>query len=160
LTGPVAPRWAAAWSVDRVVQARDWFAGRRARAEREEVRKRDSDQAQDPDGSPYRAAGRADHQPSRRKPSLRQQPLFKNLTESGLPPLELLDEPPPSASGYSEDALKAMSRQVELKLADFGVEVEVVAVHPGPVITRFELQPAPGVKAHRFPTWPRTWPVA
>src|SRR5690625_7198976 len=43
-----------------------------------------------------------------------------------------------------------MSRQVELKLADFGVEVEVVAVHPGPVITRFELQPAPGVKGSQI----------
>ncbi len=42
-----------------------------------------------------------------------------------------------------------MSRQVELKLLDFGIEVSVVAVHPGPVITSFELQPAPGMKAAR-----------
>jgi DNA segregation ATPase FtsK/SpoIIIE, S-DNA-T family len=52
--------------------------------------------------------------------------------------------------GYSEDALEAMSRLVELKLRDFGVEVEVVAVHPGPVVTRFELAPAPGVKVSQI----------
>jgi hypothetical protein len=47
---------------------------------------------------------------------------------------------------YSPDALEALSRLVEIKLKDFGVEVEVVAVHPGPVVTRFEMRPAPGVK--------------
>ena len=51
---------------------------------------------------------------------------------------------------YSAEALEAMSRLVELKLKDFGVEVEVVAVHPGPVITRFEMRPAPGVKASQI----------
>ena len=63
-----------------------------------------------------------------------------------LPALSLLDDPPPRAGGYSAEALEAMSRLVELKLRDFGVEAEVVEVHPGPVITRFELRPAPGVK--------------
>ncbi|MCC6715289.1 MAG: cell division protein FtsK, partial [Gammaproteobacteria bacterium] len=58
--------------------------------------------------------------------------------------------PPPAKGGYSEETLEAMSRQVELKLADFGVEAQVVAVHPGPVITRFELQPAAGVKVSRI----------
>ena len=51
-----------------------------------------------------------------------------------------------AGGSYSAEALEAMSRLVELKLKDFGVEVEVVAVHPGPVITRFEMRPAPGVK--------------
>ena len=53
--------------------------------------------------------------------------------------------------------LEAMSRQVELKLLDFNIQVDVVAVSPGPVITRFELQPAPGVKAVRSATFPKTW---
>ena len=66
------------------------------------------------------------------------------------PPLSLLDLPPPPRAGFSTETLEAMSRQVELKLQDFGIEVAVVAVHPGPVITRFELQPAPGVKASRI----------
>ncbi|HBG51280.1 MAG TPA: cell division protein FtsK, partial [Gammaproteobacteria bacterium] len=46
--------------------------------------------------------------------------------------------------------LEGLSRLVEIKLADFGVTVKVVAVHPGPVITRFELQPAPGVKVSQI----------
>jgi S-DNA-T family DNA segregation ATPase FtsK/SpoIIIE len=81
----------------------------------------------------------------------RQVPLFDLPTDaSGLPPLGLLDEPPKSRHSISHAALEAMSRQVELKLRDFGIEVEVVAVHPGPVVTRFELQPAPGVKVSRI----------
>ncbi|MGH8583263.1 MAG: DNA translocase FtsK [Gammaproteobacteria bacterium] len=79
----------------------------------------------------------------------RQTSLFET-GETLLPPLHLLDEPPPAKGGYSTETLQAMSRQVELKLLDFGIEVAVVAVHPGPVITRFELQPAPGVKAARI----------
>jgi len=76
--------------------------------------------------------------------------LFKEPANSALPPLNLLDEPIVNGGGYSTNALEAMSRQVELKLKDFGIDVEVVAVHPGPVITRFELMPAPGVKASRI----------
>ena len=69
---------------------------------------------------------------------------------SELPPLRLLDEAIKSDKGLSPEALEAVSRLVELKLADFNIEVEVVAVHPGPVITRFEIQPAPGIKASRI----------
>jgi len=86
-------------------------------------------------------------QPSKRVAKEKQQPLFKNMPTDSLPPLSVLDEPHDQPPGYSEDALKALSRQVELKLADFGVQVDVVAVHPGPVITRFELEPAAGVKS-------------
>ncbi|MFU8830826.1 MAG: DNA translocase FtsK [Wenzhouxiangella sp.] len=140
---------AGAWLVIRFAMARDWFAGRRARAEREEVRKRDTIKRKTK--PEVRIEPRVE--PTISKPvesALRQQPLFKNMTEAGLPPLDLLDAPAQRKAGYSEDTLKAMSRQVELKLADFGVEVEVVAVHPGPVITRFELQPAPGVKGSQI----------
>jgi DNA segregation ATPase FtsK/SpoIIIE, S-DNA-T family len=140
---------AAAWSANLVVRGRDWFAGRRARAEREEVRKRDQDKRKT--RKEVRIEPRVEPEsPRPAKREIRQQPLFKNLAAGELPPLDLLDEPPQQRAGYSEDALKAMSRQVELKLADFGVEVEVVAVHPGPVITRFELQPAPGVKGSQI----------
>jgi S-DNA-T family DNA segregation ATPase FtsK/SpoIIIE len=72
--------------------------------------------------------------------------MFEAAGRSELPELSLLDDAPPRAGGYSAEALEAMSRLVELKLRDFGVEAEVVEVHPGPVITRFELRPAPGVK--------------
>ena len=80
----------------------------------------------------------------------RQTSLFEVPADAALPPLNLLDDPLVASGGYSNEALDAMSRQVELKLRDFGIEVEVVAVRPGPVITRFELMPAPGVKASRI----------
>ena len=66
-----------------------------------------------------------------------------------MPPLALLDEPKRKRRDVSAESLEATSRQVELKLADFGIEAEVVAVHPGPVVTRYELQPAPGLKVSR-----------
>jgi S-DNA-T family DNA segregation ATPase FtsK/SpoIIIE len=80
----------------------------------------------------------------------RQVPLFEPPAAGELPPLSLLDDPSPQKSGYSEESLEAMSRLVELKLKDFGVEVEVRSVSPGPVITRFELDPAPGVKVSQI----------
>ena len=76
--------------------------------------------------------------------------LFKPSPETILPPLELLDEAPPPKGQYSHEALEAMSRQLELKLKDFGVEAEVVGVLPGPVITRFEIQPAAGIKGSKI----------
>ena len=80
----------------------------------------------------------------------RQVPLFEPAPGSGaLPPLALLDEPKRKGKVVSTESLEAISRQVELKLADFGIEAEVVAVHPGPVVTRYELQPAPGLKVNR-----------
>ena len=89
-------------------------------------------------------------EPSERVEKEKQVPLFEPTKAAELPPLSLLDDPPPRESGYSDEALEAMSRLVELKLKDFGVEVEVVAVHPGPVVTRFELRPAPGVKVSQI----------
>lgn len=70
---------------------------------------------------------------------------------SSLPSLELLDIPKKTTTpGYSSAALETMSHEVEQRLLDFGVEVQVVAVHPGPVITRFELQLAPGIKVSKI----------
>jgi len=68
-----------------------------------------------------------------------------------LPPISLLDPADKkSDKGYSEESLEAMSRLLELKLKDFNVIAEVVAVLPGPVVTRFEIQPAPGVKVSKI----------
>jgi len=89
-------------------------------------------------------------EPSVRAEKERQVPLFDPPAAGELPPLSLLDDPPPQKSGYSEESLEAMSRLVELKLKDFGVDVEVKSVSPGPVITRFELDPAPGVKVSQI----------
>ncbi len=72
------------------------------------------------------------------------------LNAGELPSLDLLNDSAPKIKGYSKAALEDMSRQLEEILADFGVEVQVTEVHPGPVITRFEVQPAPGVKVSRI----------
>ncbi len=81
----------------------------------------------------------------------RQQKLFDLKSSSELPDLDLLDDRlPEDHLGFSEDSLEAMSRLLEIKLRDFGVEAEVVSVLPGPVITRFELQPAAGVKVQKI----------
>ncbi|HEY0767562.1 MAG TPA: DNA translocase FtsK 4TM domain-containing protein [Steroidobacteraceae bacterium] len=80
----------------------------------------------------------------------RQVPLFDPPKASELPPLKLLDDPPPREPLYSAEALEALSRLVEMKLKDFTIDAEVVAVQPGPVVTRFELRPAPGVKASQI----------
>ncbi|TGD75365.1 DNA translocase FtsK [Mangrovimicrobium sediminis] len=90
-------------------------------------------------------------EPSERAEKERQQPLFDAPITGELPPLELLDpDSKDPEQGYSQEALEALSRLLELKLADFGVTAEVVAVYPGPVITRFEIQPAAGVKVSRI----------
>ena len=89
-------------------------------------------------------------EPSERAEKERQVPLFDPPAAGELPPLSLLDDPPEQKAGYSNDSLEAMSRLVELKLKDFGIDVEVKSVSPGPVITRFELDPAPGVKVSQI----------
>jgi len=77
----------------------------------------------------------------------RQQTLFKDLpATTGLPALSLLDEPAPVRDTVSPETLEFTSRLIEKKLADFGVAVNVVAAYPGPVITRYEIEPATGVK--------------
>ena len=89
-------------------------------------------------------------EPSKRAEKERQVPLFAKPPSRDLPELKLLDEPPVREKSYSPEALDAISRLVEIKLKDFGIDVEVVAVQPGPVITRFELKPAPGVKVSQI----------
>ena len=67
-----------------------------------------------------------------------------------LPAVSLLNQPQAAQPGYSQEALQELSRLLEVKLQDFGVSAQVVAVSPGPVITRFELQPAAGVKVSKI----------
>lgn len=69
---------------------------------------------------------------------------------SRLPSLDLLDPPPRQQKQFSPEAIENMSRLLEIRLKEFGVEVSVDAVHPGPVITRFEILLAPGVKVSRI----------
>ena len=79
----------------------------------------------------------------------KQQQLFEEPITGEVPSVNLLEEPPATTRQVSQSALEAMSRLVEIKLRDFGVDAQVVAVHPGPVITRFELDLAAGVKVSR-----------
>ena len=80
----------------------------------------------------------------------KQSSLLEDI-ESPIPPITLLDPPEEQQEkGYTEESLQHMSRLLEEKLADFGVTVEVVEVNPGPVITRFEIKPAAGVKVSKI----------
>ena len=73
--------------------------------------------------------------------------LFPEAIIGGqLPPLHLLDPAPPATETVSAETLEYTSRLIERKLADFGVQVKVLAAMPGPVITRYEIEPAVGVK--------------
>jgi S-DNA-T family DNA segregation ATPase FtsK/SpoIIIE len=79
-----------------------------------------------------------------------QAPLFADMPDSPLPPLRLLDQPAQEVDTISADTLEFTSRLIERKLKEFGVEVKVVAAYPGPVITRYEIDPATGVKGSQI----------
>jgi S-DNA-T family DNA segregation ATPase FtsK/SpoIIIE len=81
----------------------------------------------------------------------KQAALFQDLPgDSSLPPLSLLDEPPAVQETVSIETLEFTSRLIEKKLSDFGVEAKVVAAYPGPVVTRYEIEPATGVKGSQI----------
>jgi S-DNA-T family DNA segregation ATPase FtsK/SpoIIIE len=133
----------------KIAELRDRAEGRRQQAARQdviEVEKKRTAGRPPPRIEPVIPA----LEPSARAERERQVPLFDPPAAGELPPLSLLDDPPAQKQGYSEESLEAMSRLVELKLRDFGIEVEVKSVSPGPVITRFELDPAPGVKVSQI----------
>lgn len=89
-------------------------------------------------------------EPPREKKKIEVDPGIR-LTPGTLPPLHLLNSPPPSADkAFSNISFEELSLLVEQRLSDFGVTVKVTAVHPGPVITRFELELAPGVKVSKI----------
>ncbi len=132
--------------------ARLWWEGRRAKQQRDEIvtKVRAKSKTTAPRIEPVIDKIEVSPRATERLERERQVPMFEPPLSAELPALSLLDNPPPKEGGYSPEALEAMSRLVELKLADFGVEAEVVAVHPGPVVTRFELKPAAGVKSSQI----------
>jgi len=88
---------------------------------------------------------------SERAESERQATLFVDLpADTQLPPLSLLDPPPVAQESVSQETLEYTSRLIEKKLADFNVAANVVAAYPGPVITRYEIEPATGVKGSQI----------
>jgi S-DNA-T family DNA segregation ATPase FtsK/SpoIIIE len=90
-------------------------------------------------------------EPSKRVLKEKQASLFvDSAIEGSLPPISILDAAEKKQKSFSPESLEAMSRLLEIKLKEFGVEVIVESVHPGPVITRFEIQPAAGIKVSRI----------
>ncbi len=127
----------------------DRLAGKEAEAEREQIvtvgKKRMEEQ------EPIRIQPPAfDIPKSERSEREKQAPLFENMPDSPLPPLHLLDGAEANIEFISPETLEYTSRLIERKLADFGVEVKVVAAYPGPVITRYEIEPAVGVKGSQI----------
>ncbi len=140
----------ASWVRNRMASSRDQAVGRESRAARETAVREVQKKAATRTPPRIEAAAPAVPEASVRVEKERQVQLFAKPAARDLPELKLLDDPPAREKAYSPEALDAISRLVEIKLKDFGIEVEVVAVLPGPVITRFELKPAPGVKVSQI----------
>lgn len=133
-------------------QAAEWQQTRAMREEREEVRRADAVQRARREPVKIEPPPAPVIEKSERAKREQQIPLFHGSggDASGLPPLSLLDDPKPQAKGYSEETLETLSRQIEFKLKDFRIDAQVVGAYPGPVITRFEMEPAPGVKVSQI----------
>ncbi|MCP5306029.1 MAG: DNA translocase FtsK 4TM domain-containing protein [Chromatiaceae bacterium] len=120
----------------------------RMKQERQEVVKKEKERKRDKP-APVIEKKEPFIRPSERVEKEKQMTLLDAEPNTELPPLGLLDPPRSSGKGLSNEALQALSVQVERKLADFGVTAEVTAVHPGPVVTLFELQLAAGTKVSK-----------
>jgi len=131
-------------------EAAEWQRTRNLREEREEVRKIDVEKRARREPVRIEAPAKSLIEKSDRAQREQQIPLFNVGGDTSLPPLSLLDDPKPQPKGYSEETLETLSRQIEFKLKDFRIEAHVVGAYPGPVITRFELEPAPGVKGSQI----------
>ena len=138
------------WFGNNARKAEDWNVARAARVEREVVRKIDTVKQARREPIKIESTPKIIEK-SERAQRETQIPLFAGSSGiSEVPPLSLLDEPKQQVKGYSKETLDAISRQVELKLRDFRIEAQVVGAYPGPVITRFEMQPAPGIKGSQI----------
>ncbi|KQH74607.1 DNA translocase FtsK [Xylella fastidiosa subsp. sandyi] len=133
-------------------RADEWQHARALREEREEVRKIDAVQRAKRDPMKIELPPEPIVEKSERAKRDTQIPMFLGVNRRGsdLPSLALLDNPKPQIKGYSDETLEALSRQIELKFKDFRIDVQVVGAYPGPVITRFEIEPARGVKVSQI----------
>ena len=131
-------------------EAAEWHRTKTLREEREEVRKLDTEKRAKREPVKIEPPAKAVIEKSERAQREQQIPLFNAGGDNSLPPLSLLDDPKPQPNGYSEETLETLSRQIEFKLKDFRIEAQVVGAYPGPVITRFEMEPAPGVKGSQI----------
>jgi len=128
--------------------AKDLAEGKRAAREREEVvfEERAEIEVQHPQPVQIIEPVLVEVPQSTRVVKERQKPLFTEMPDSRLPLVDLLDAAQQRQESVSPETLEMTSRLIEKKLKDFGVEVRVVAAMPGPVITRYEIDPATGVK--------------
>jgi len=128
--------------------AQDKALGAQAALEREAVLRKERGEENDPNTTQPLVIEPVltDVPQSERAVKEKQHPLFNELPDSHLPQIGLLDAAPAHQEGVEPDTLEMTSRLIEKKLKDFGVEVRVVAAAPGPVITRYEIEPATGVK--------------
>jgi S-DNA-T family DNA segregation ATPase FtsK/SpoIIIE len=127
---------------------RDRKIGEIARGEREVMV--EADKKREEEHPPLVIAPPAEIKKSLRVQKEKQAPLFEHLPDTPLPPLKLLDEAPRDAEAVTEETLEFTSRLIEKKLSDFGVSVKVLAAYPGPVITRYEVEPSVGVKGSQI----------
>ena len=131
--------------VERIERAEDMRLGEQALREREDIAEVEHELSED--HAPIVIAAPVVEVPkSDRVVKERQKPLFVELADTKLPQVDLLDAAPGRTDTVSLETLEMTSRLIEKKLKDFGVEVRVVAASPGPVITRYEIEPATGVK--------------
>ncbi len=138
------------WLHHKWLDLRDRIIARKARIKREKSFSQETKKVEKRQPPKIQPVIKKPKPPSVREQKEKQVPLFEPEAENSLPPLSLLDQPTAPKNPISTESLEAMSRLVEMKLKDFGIDVTVEAVHPGPVITRFELQPAPGVKVSQI----------
>ncbi|KQR50306.1 DNA translocase FtsK [Acidovorax sp. Leaf160] len=134
-------------------KARDVAVGKRAAREREEVLQEERHDTEEHSPQPVQIIEPVftDVPQSARVVKERQKPLFTEMPDSRLPQVDLLDAAPSQRQEtVSPETLEMTSRLIEKKLKDFGVEVRVVAAMPGPVITRYEIEPATGVKGSQI----------
>ncbi len=133
-------------------QASEWQQTRAMRVERQEVRKVDAEVRAKREPVKIEPRPEPVLEKSDRAKRETQIPMFRGVNGDGsdLPPLALLDDPKPQPKGYDEETLETLSRQIEFKLKDFRIEAQVVGAYPGPVITRFEIEPAPGIKVSQI----------
>ena len=130
-------------------QRRDRRLGELAREERDVVV--DAERKREEEHPPLVIAPPpAEIRKSERVHKEKQAPLFDDLPDTPLPPLKLLDEAKHEGELVSAETLEYTSRLIEKKLSDFGVSVKVLAAYPGPVITRYEIEPSVGVKGSQI----------
>ena len=132
--------------------AKDVAVGRKAARERAVVVREERTESEEHHPEPVQIIEPVlvDAPQSARVVKERQKPLFTDMPDSKLPKVDLLDGPQQKQETVSSDTLEMTSRLIEKKLKDFGVEVRVVAAMPGPVITRYEIEPATGVKGSQI----------